>query len=226
MPDERVDLKSFEASFEELEALVRRLEAGTLTLDESLAHYERGVAALKQCYRILEQAEKRLELLVRDEEGGLSTRPADLAKLRGEARGEARVEGTREAACEGMREARAARGAEPSPREAPPRAAGGAAVVREPAPAMREAVDCRTGELVREPVAVEGGAGAALPAAVGGADGAGPGAAALAPVPAAAGGAAGGLASPARAGSKPPLPAPPGKRRESGERTLFESWSD
>jgi exodeoxyribonuclease VII small subunit len=93
MPDERerLDLKSFEASFEELEALVRKLESGALTLDESLGHYEQGVAALRRCYRILEHAEKRLELLVREGDGLLATRPVDLRELRGEARGEARI---------------------------------------------------------------------------------------------------------------------------------------
>jgi exodeoxyribonuclease VII small subunit len=103
MPDERVDLKSFERSYEELESLVRKLEGGELTLDESLAHYEHGVAALKRCYRILEQAEKRLELLVREGDGSLATRPADLAHLRGEARGEAKI-GAPVAACESPRE--------------------------------------------------------------------------------------------------------------------------
>jgi exodeoxyribonuclease VII small subunit len=88
---EPVNLKSFEASFEELEELVRKLEGGALTLDESLAHYERGVRALKRCYQILEVAEKKLEVLVREGDGALATRPVDLAEVRGEARGGAKV---------------------------------------------------------------------------------------------------------------------------------------
>lgn len=89
--EESVDLRSFEGTFAELEELVHKLEAGALTLDESLACYERGVGALKRCYRILDVAEKRLEVLVRDGDGALATRPLDLAEVRGEARGAAKV---------------------------------------------------------------------------------------------------------------------------------------
>ena len=91
MPAERVDLKTFEATFEELEAIVRKLEGGALSLDESLGQYERGVSALKHCYRVLEEAEKRLEVLVRGDDGAPATRPAELTQLRGEARGEAKL---------------------------------------------------------------------------------------------------------------------------------------
>lgn len=91
MPADKVDLKSFEATFEELESIVRKLEGGALTLDESLGQYERGVSALKHCYRVLEEAEKRLEVLVRGDDGTPVTRPAELKELRGEARGEAKV---------------------------------------------------------------------------------------------------------------------------------------
>jgi exodeoxyribonuclease VII small subunit len=86
-----LDLKSFETSFQELEDLVRKLESGALTLDESLSHYERGVGALKRCYRILDTAEKRLELLVREGDGSMTTKPCDLTEIRGEARGAAKI---------------------------------------------------------------------------------------------------------------------------------------
>jgi exodeoxyribonuclease VII small subunit len=89
--EDPASLSSFESSFEELEELVRRLEGGALTLDESLTCYEKGVLALRRCYRILEVAEKRLEMLVREGDGGLATRPIDLADVRGEARGSARL---------------------------------------------------------------------------------------------------------------------------------------
>lgn len=91
MTEEPAALSSFEGSFEELEELVRRLEGGALTLDESLACYEKGVSALRRCYRILDVAEKRLELLVKDGDGGAATKAIDLTELRGEARGAAKV---------------------------------------------------------------------------------------------------------------------------------------
>jgi exodeoxyribonuclease VII small subunit len=54
---------TFEESLEELERAVRELEEGKLTLSESLERYEDGVKRLKQCYRALESAERKIELL-------------------------------------------------------------------------------------------------------------------------------------------------------------------
>jgi len=46
-----------------------------LTLDDSLARYEEGVKALKKCYEILREAEKRVEVLLKSEDGALKTAP-------------------------------------------------------------------------------------------------------------------------------------------------------
>jgi exodeoxyribonuclease VII small subunit len=54
---------SFEELFEELELTVQKLEAGNLTLDESLALYERGMELAKQCGAQLDRAELRLKEL-------------------------------------------------------------------------------------------------------------------------------------------------------------------
>jgi len=67
--------QSFEKGLEELEKIVEELENGTLTLDEALKRYERGVAAHKQCREVLAAAEKRIELLLRTAEGKLETEP-------------------------------------------------------------------------------------------------------------------------------------------------------
>lgn len=70
--------ESFEQSLEQLRDLVGQLEDGNLTLSESLEKYEQGVASLKACYEALNQAQRRIELLVDlDEEGNLVTRPFD-----------------------------------------------------------------------------------------------------------------------------------------------------
>lgn len=53
----------FERSLDELETLVQKMETGDLSLDESLAAYERGVALYRQCRGALEQAELRVKLL-------------------------------------------------------------------------------------------------------------------------------------------------------------------
>ena len=71
---------SFEQSLEELEQIVRQLEEGQLGLAESLASYELGVKRLKECYQLLERAERRIELLERvDADGEPVTRPFDAA---------------------------------------------------------------------------------------------------------------------------------------------------
>ena len=53
----------FEASLDELEQLVLKMEKGDLSLDDSLAAYERGVGLYRQCRAALDQAELRVRLL-------------------------------------------------------------------------------------------------------------------------------------------------------------------
>ncbi|KAA2286263.1 exodeoxyribonuclease VII small subunit [Arenimonas fontis] len=53
----------FEQSLDELEKLVQKMEQGEMSLDESLAAYERGVGLYRQCQAALEQAELRVKLL-------------------------------------------------------------------------------------------------------------------------------------------------------------------
>jgi len=70
---------SFEKSLDTLERIVDELESGHLTLDESLKRYEQGVAAHKECMGILDAAEKRIEELIRRDDGSLDTQPLDIA---------------------------------------------------------------------------------------------------------------------------------------------------
>lgn len=68
----------FEESLGKLERSVRQLEEGKLGLSESLQCYEEGVKQLKQCYRALESAERKIELLAGvDAEGKPVTEPFD-----------------------------------------------------------------------------------------------------------------------------------------------------
>ena len=64
---------SLEASLAELEGIVRSLEEGELTLEESLKAFERGVSLIRRCNSLLDGAEQRIEILV----GEL---PEDLAR--------------------------------------------------------------------------------------------------------------------------------------------------
>ena len=53
----------FEQSLDELEALVGKMEHGEMSLEDSLAAYERGVGLYRRCQAALEQAELRVRLL-------------------------------------------------------------------------------------------------------------------------------------------------------------------
>lgn len=54
---------SFEDALHRLADAVRQLEEGNLSLDDSLARYEEGIRYLSQCQKILENAERKIELL-------------------------------------------------------------------------------------------------------------------------------------------------------------------
>jgi exodeoxyribonuclease VII small subunit len=67
---------SFEQILERLEAVVQGLEQGDRPLEEALAAFERGVALARTGARRLDEAERRIELLLSDD-NGLRTRPLD-----------------------------------------------------------------------------------------------------------------------------------------------------
>ena len=69
--------KTFETSLEELERIVRELEQGELTLEKSLELFEQGVKLSRECQDRLTQAERRIEILMRDNQGRASVRPFD-----------------------------------------------------------------------------------------------------------------------------------------------------
>ena len=61
--------KSFEASLEALEEIVHQLEGGDLPLEKSLELFEDGIRLSRQCQERLSQAERRIEILLRDNQG-------------------------------------------------------------------------------------------------------------------------------------------------------------
>ncbi len=72
------DPPHFETSLTDLQQIVTRLEDGSLGLEQSLSEFERGVKLLRTCYRILEDAEQKVELLVGfNEQGTPVTEPFD-----------------------------------------------------------------------------------------------------------------------------------------------------
>jgi exodeoxyribonuclease VII small subunit len=69
--------KSFESSLAALEKIVRELERGDLPLEKSLELFEQGVRLSRECQERLNQAERRVELLLRDTEGRPVIAPFD-----------------------------------------------------------------------------------------------------------------------------------------------------
>lgn len=54
----------FEDAMQELEAITSKLEKGDLSLDESVSNFEEGMKLAKKCNNILEEAEKKIKILV------------------------------------------------------------------------------------------------------------------------------------------------------------------
>ena len=67
--------KSFEASLDELEQIVRQLEAGDLPLDRSLELFEQGVRLSRECQKRLDEAERKVEILLRGNDGAYKATP-------------------------------------------------------------------------------------------------------------------------------------------------------
>ncbi|MGR3175275.1 MAG: exodeoxyribonuclease VII small subunit [Candidatus Scalindua sp.] len=70
----------FETSLKELEEIVDQLETSDLALDETLAKYEKGIKIYKQCYQILEKAEKKINILLKNSTGDIRTEEFKLKK--------------------------------------------------------------------------------------------------------------------------------------------------
>jgi exodeoxyribonuclease VII small subunit len=64
----------FEDALKGLEDIVERLEKGDMSLDETLSEYEDGIKLYKQCIALLENAEKKIQVLVKDENGVFHTK--------------------------------------------------------------------------------------------------------------------------------------------------------
>ncbi len=69
MTEEQTPIK-FEQALEELETLVSSMEGGNLSLEDSLAAFERGIKLSRDCQRYLKEAELRVQVLT--EEGELA----------------------------------------------------------------------------------------------------------------------------------------------------------
>jgi exodeoxyribonuclease VII small subunit len=67
--------KDFESSLRELEQIVQQLEAGDMPLDRSLELFEQGVKLSRQCQKRLDEAERKVEILLRANDGSYKSTP-------------------------------------------------------------------------------------------------------------------------------------------------------
>jgi exodeoxyribonuclease VII small subunit len=67
---------SFEQSLTDLETLVNKMETGDLSLDESLGAFEEGVKLTRECQKMLDEAEQKVQILT-EKNGELNSIPFD-----------------------------------------------------------------------------------------------------------------------------------------------------
>jgi len=67
--------KKFEAALERLEEIVQELEKGDLPLEQSLKFFEEGIKLSRICNKRLEDAERRVEILLKDKDGAMKAEP-------------------------------------------------------------------------------------------------------------------------------------------------------
>jgi exodeoxyribonuclease VII small subunit len=72
--------KVFEEALRELEEIVNRLEQGDLPLEEALTLFEEGVRLSRSCHAKLDEAQKRVEIVLKDESGKMTPHPFEQAE--------------------------------------------------------------------------------------------------------------------------------------------------
>ena len=80
---EKKELK-FEEALDKLEKIVAQLEGGDLSLDESMKQYEEGIRLSKLCSKRLEEAKKKIEQLLKGEDGKLLAKSLNEEETDGE----------------------------------------------------------------------------------------------------------------------------------------------
>ncbi len=67
--------KKFEAALSRLEEIVEQLEKGELPLEQALKLFEEGIKLSRVCNKRLEEAERRVEILLKDKAGNVTAQP-------------------------------------------------------------------------------------------------------------------------------------------------------
>ncbi len=67
----------FEENLKELEEIVKKLEGGDVSLDEMLELFEQGIARTKECTAQLKNAEQKINILIKNNDGEIEEKPFD-----------------------------------------------------------------------------------------------------------------------------------------------------
>jgi exodeoxyribonuclease VII small subunit len=65
----------FEAALKRLQSIVEKMERGDLPLEEAVEAYTEGIRLVQVCHQKLEEADNRVQMLLKDPQGGWSTTP-------------------------------------------------------------------------------------------------------------------------------------------------------
>jgi exodeoxyribonuclease VII small subunit len=80
MSRESMAKEKFEEALSKLEGIVERLEQGDISLEESLKLFEEGVRLSRFCSQKLDEAEKKVEILLKDDEGKVKAQRFEYSK--------------------------------------------------------------------------------------------------------------------------------------------------
>ncbi len=75
--------EQFEDSLKRLQAIVEKMERGDLPLEEAVEAYTEGIRLVQVCHQKLEEAENRVQVLLKDQQGAWSATPLESASSAG-----------------------------------------------------------------------------------------------------------------------------------------------
>jgi len=93
-PKKNESKKSFENALAELEDIAEKLEDGTLGLDDSIKEFEKGIKLARLCQEKLEEAERKIEILQKGENGEVASRKVSVKTDTGEIDDEEEFQGS------------------------------------------------------------------------------------------------------------------------------------
>jgi exodeoxyribonuclease VII small subunit len=86
--------KTFEDALAELEEIAEKLEDGTLGLDDSIKEFEKGIKLARLCQEKLEEAERKIEILQKGENGVVTSKKVAVKNDTGEIDDEEELQGS------------------------------------------------------------------------------------------------------------------------------------